>query len=137
MIYMLAKFFLNQKKGILVFLFVTSLIPVTALFVPISLKNLKTYPNSAESIHPFDFKNSIIPPKNSGKNLSYKTKMEGNLQFQPPINENPNFWFLTGDGPLPCVHENLIIFWKKTFQMRPQMRTEFLKDGFKSEKIKE
>lgn len=69
--------------------------------------------------------------------MSYKTKMEGNLQFQTPINENPNFWFLTGDGPLPCVHENLIIFWKKTFQMRPQMRTEFLKDGFKSEKIKE
>ena len=81
----------------------------------------------------FSFKNTIYPYKNTKYNTQYERIKSGKLIFNSPI-ENDFFWG-SGDGDLPCVNKTQINFFKKYYNIKPQMRTHHLKDGFYTKKV--
>ena len=83
----------------------------------------------------FNSKNLLIPEKNSKNNTEYSKENMGGFEFYSPIN-NPFFWG-TGNGNLPCVNKNQINYIREYYKYTPQLRTNKLKDGFKSLKIED
>lgn len=133
-------FFLNiimayifRKKWLIKTLLTLSIVVST---IPIFFQmNLKTLTNNPSTMFSSTFKLSyfIQPHKNSKYNYSYKTFTEGNLEYHSPT---PNdFFWITGDGPLPAVNTDQIQYFKKDFGIVPQMRTDDPKGGFYSKEI--
>jgi hypothetical protein len=58
----------------------------------------------------------------------------GNLLYYSP--QKPPFFWLTGNGALPCVNKEQLDYFETNFHYVPQLRTENLKDGFYPKKIK-
>ncbi|MBC7641407.1 MAG: hypothetical protein H7174_03575 [Flavobacterium sp.] len=83
----------------------------------------------------FKLMNFLIPENNSKYNyLTFEKVKNGNLEyFSPTYNF---FFFGTADGKLPCVNKYQINYLEKYYQIRPQLRTKNLDDGFCSEIIK-
>lgn len=82
----------------------------------------------------YRIENLIYPSENSMYDLKYETISEGNLKYNSPLNQKEFFW-ISGDGELPCANKKMIDFFKKWYQVRPQLRTGNLKDGFYAEKL--
>jgi len=79
---------------------------------------------------PFNWSQIIKPVSNTKYNeLTYKKMIEGNLEYHSPEIDNDFFW-MTSDGPLPCVNNDQINFFKINYNHIPQLRTDHLKDGF-------
>lgn len=135
-LYMFAKLFLNRPKYVIGFVFFFALLPILTLFVPLNIEKIKNQKNSADQTFAFQLENLIIPPKNSGKDFEFELKQEGNLQYHSPKTTEEFYWF-TGDGELPTADQKMIESFKKYFQIRPQMRTNDVKDGFYAEKLDE
>lgn len=85
-------------------------------------------------VNTFNLSYLTKPHKNSQYNYDYEEVIDGNLQYESPVN---TYMWLTGDGELPTTNRLMIDYLKKTVKLKPQMRTNKLKDGFKSQKIDE
>lgn len=119
---------LFQNKKAITFLLFASLLPtIIILFVPIDLNKFSNYRFMLE-ISNFSTKNSIFPYKNSKYNTAFEPIVNDNLKYNSPI-ENSFFWG-TGDGDLPCVNKDQILYFERYFNCKPQLRTQNLKDGF-------
>lgn len=46
------------------------------------------------------------------------------------IIQHIDFFWGTGDGPLPCVRKKQLDYFEKKYQVKPQMRSDTIKDGF-------
>lgn len=136
LLYILAKLFLNRSQYLLQFLIPISLLPIFTLFIPLNLEKLKQAKNSATNTYSFHLENIIIPAKNSSSAFEFESIKEGNLRYYSPINQS-NFYWPTGDGELPTAQKKMIESFKKHLKIRPQMRTENMKDGFYAEKLNE
>ena len=124
--------FIKSRKIITIFLFI-SLIPMLIIvFIPINLNRFSNQKFMLE-MSTFSFKNTIYPYKNTKYNTPYERIKSGNLIFNSPI-ENDFFWG-SGDGDLPCVNKTQINFFEKYYNIKPQMRTHHLKDGFYTKKV--
>ena len=124
--------FIKSRKIITVFLFI-SLIPMLIIvFIPINLNRFSNQKFMLE-MSTFSFTNAIYPYKNTKYNTPYERIKSGNLIFNSPI-ENDFFWG-SGDGDLPCVNKTQINFFEKYYNIKPQMRTHHLKDGFYTKKV--
>ncbi len=133
-LYILAKLFLNKSKLILPvfgFLSLISLIPLLFSFNVSNIKNSQFMPDKLEA---YQLSNFILPAKNSLHDFEYEKVTEGNLKYNSPVGETEFFW-ITGDGDLPCVNQSMVQYFKKWYHIRPQMRTGNLKDGFYAEKL--
>lgn len=77
----------------------------------------------------------IISPRaiTQFENLKYKKYKIGNLEYYSPLNDSLFFW-QTSNGPLPCANKEMIEYFSIYYDHIPQMRTKYLKDGFKSVK---
>jgi hypothetical protein len=136
LLYIFAKLFLNRTKYIFSFLLFFSLLPIISLLFPLNVEKIKTQKNSANSTFAFRLENLIIPPSNSGMDYEFETIKDGNLLYHSPIIDHRFYW-VTGNGELPSVQKQLLESYRKYLQIRPQMRTQNLKDGFYAEKIDE
>ena len=79
----------------------------------------------------FGLENFIFPKSNSKYiNLKFEKNQNENLEYYSP---KENFFFFgTGDGILPCVNKVQIDYFEKYYFIKPQLRTDNLKDGFYS-----
>lgn len=84
----------------------------------------------------FEFSQILIPKGNSQfTNITYSKVSTGNLDFYSPQVDSLSFWF-TGDGPLPSVNQEMIDYFSQYYDHVPQLRSEHLKDGFRSSSSK-
>jgi len=134
-IFILTKIFLNSPKFINFILWILGLTPVFSILFPVNLENLRTTTSSPIHTNSFKLKNLIYPAPDSQYKLMYEKVEEGNLYYFSPVGNDLFFW-ITGDGRLPCAHKEMIDYFKEKYKIRPQLRTSSLKDGFKFEKIK-
>tara|TARA_Y100000310_G_C20372896_1_gene664351 strand:- start:217 stop:630 length:414 start_codon:yes stop_codon:yes gene_type:complete len=111
-------------KTLLVFGIIFSGIP---LFFSFQLKKF-TNNQFTQNNSQFQFKNIVVPHKNSKYEYVYQKEKIGNLEYNNPVNQN--FFWITGDGELPSIKKEQIEFFYKNFHTIPQLRTGKLKDGF-------
>lgn len=124
----------GKKWLIKTFLITSVVVSAIPLFFQIDL-NAFTTNRFAMSLNTFKPSYFITPHNNSKYTYKYETSKEGNLNYNSPI---PNdFFWITGDGPLPAVNTDQIEYFKKKLGIVPQLRTGDLKDGFYSKKINE
>ncbi|WP_417858719.1 hypothetical protein, partial [Xanthomarina gelatinilytica] len=70
----------------------------------------------------------IEPHGNSRFAKDYQTINLGNTHINTP--KNINFFWGTGNTPLPALNAQQLEYFKTNFKVIPQQRTEDLKDGF-------
>ncbi len=126
-----ALLFTSQKN--LKILFTLSIVAAAyVLFIPIDLNKFAEN-KFALTTSNFKLKEIIIPHNNSKLNTEFEKITVNNFTFWSPLN-NKFFW-VSGNGPLPCVNKAQIYSFKKRYGVIPQMRGESLKDGFYAKKI--
>ena len=102
------------------------------LFVPISFSNL-TSNILLNKNSTFKIKNTIVPEPNSKWNSEFRGGSVGNMKYNSPL-DNSFFW-VTGNGELPCVNTTQIDYFHKGFSFIPQQRSNDLNDGFYAQKV--
>ncbi len=75
----------------------------------------------------------VFPKDNSVMNHNYLKFNVGNLIFESP--DESSFFWITGNGELPCVNKQQIDYFKSNYNYIPQLRTNNLKDGFYAKRI--
>ncbi len=124
-----------QNKKMIQALLIISLVPTfIVLFLPVNLNHFSNHKFMLE-ISNFSFKNIVFPYKNTKNNTAFTIVKLGNLKYNSPINND--FFWINGDGDLPCVNKDQIEYFKKYFRTIPQMRTNDLKDGFYAKQLSE
>ncbi len=118
----------SKKVGVslVTFSIILSAIPV---FVTVNL-NAFTNNNFAMALSTFKLKNVIIPEENTRTKTKFIRYYIDGFEFYSP-DEDVFFW-ATGNGNLPCVNKKQIDYIKYYYNYIPQLRTNDLKDGFKS-----
>ena len=126
----IAAYFIKRKILIQLGLVVATSIIAIPLFAPFSLTSLTNNPFKQE-LSSFSLMYAIKPhPITKHPNTIYKQESIGNLTYHTP--DSLDFFWATGDGELPCIQKNQLTSFKEYFELAPQMRTNTLKDGFKS-----
>jgi len=121
-----------QNKKWIHSLLVIGLLPIVfLLFTPISLRAFTNNKFMLEN-NIFSVKMLLEPQPNTKMNTDFEVIELGNLKYHSPL-EN-EFFFGTGNGNLPCVNKSQVEYYRKNFDLIPQMRTKELKDGFYSKK---
>ena len=123
---------LISKKQIITYFLYLSIIPI-AYFIAFPIKtynkiNNNTFIETRYSLN----ENIFIPHEKSNLNCIYQTNSLGNLDYYSP-NIRTLLW-ATGDGNLPCVNKNQLIFFQNKYGYIPQKITSKLADGFYSKK---
>lgn len=125
------QFRLRKLKSMLLF-------SIILVFVPLTFNiNFKAFTNNKfmrTTTKTFKISYLLKPHKNSQYKYKYKEITEGNFKYNSPV--NTHLW-LTGDGQLPAVNQLMVNFFKEEIQLRPQLRSERIKDGFISLKTEE
>ncbi len=97
------------------------------VFIPLSYTGISSNTfNSKSSV--FQMKNTLLPHANSKWETKYNVVQSGNLRFYSPT-QNSFFW-VTGNGTLPCVNREQIEYFQKYFHYQTQLRGLSLKEGF-------
>ena len=103
------------------------------LFVPINL-NRFTKNKFHLTLDTFQLDNVVTPaPKTQYAAATFRSFHINETIFNTP--ENIDFFWATGDGPLPCVQERQVEYFKDYFNVIPQQRGPLLEDGFYSKNI--
>jgi len=119
--------FISKKKTILILLGFSILATAFVLFVPMNLKSLARNEHAVTTSN-FSIENSIFPYQNS----KYQTDFEiiENEKFYYNSPKNIDFFWGTSDGEIPCVNKKQIDYFDRKYNVKPQMRSDNLKDGF-------
>ncbi|MCV9926965.1 hypothetical protein OIU83_04850 [Flavobacterium sp. LS1R49] len=131
-LFLIASLILNNQKRIILSLYITLLILAFIVIIPINLKAFTTN-TFLTSNSTFSINNIVFPYKNSKFDTNYTPIINGNLQYNSPV-DNSFFWG-TGDGAIPCVNREQINYFETYYKVKPQMRTTNLKDGFYAKNI--
>lgn len=100
------------------------------LFVPLRITQL-TNNEFKQELSTFSINYALMPhPITKYVDATYKTITVGNLKYNTPT--NIDFFWATGDCALPCIQDEQLQGFKNYFEQAPQLRTQELKDGFKS-----
>lgn len=129
-----SSFLLIKFKLVNVALYSTTAIAGLILFINVDISSItnNTF-NTNKSV--FSVKNIFVPNANSTYENSFTKKTEPNFEYYSP--ENMRFLYGTGDGPLPCVNEKQINYFKRKFNVIPQPFSQNLDDGFYSMQLPE
>jgi hypothetical protein len=125
--------FKSRKFGVIL-IYVSLVLSAIPVFIPINL-NTFTSNNFAMSLSNFKIKNSVIPEGNTKTSTSFSKETTHGFSYNSP-GANVFFWG-TGNGNLPCVNKQQVAYIKTYYHYVPQLRTNEIKDGFKSLKVKE
>lgn len=102
------------------------------VFVPMSYSKL-TDNNMLRENNTFHLKNIIIPEPNSKWKSEYKGDSVGNMSYHSPV--DTSFFWVTGNGNLPCVNDVQVKYFEQGFFYIPQQRSTDLNDGFYAQKV--
>nr|WP_162179430.1 hypothetical protein [Polaribacter sp. Hel1_85] len=125
--------FIRKEKGILLFIyfgFVCTLIP---FFTELKLSNYTTIKKINTKTSLLKIENILKPSLNSSMSLDYNARIENGFSYNTPTKES--YFWTTGNVPLPSVNEKQVLFVKKHYKITPSLRTNRLKDGFKSVRV--
>jgi hypothetical protein len=129
---LLLSLWLSNPKWIIRF-YVLSVVLITILvFIPISFGNLTSNKYLSQNTT-FHLKNIMVPEPNSKWKPEYRGGSVGNMHFHSPI-DNSFFW-VTGNGQLPCINTTQLDYFQKGFFYIPQQRSIDLNDGFYAQKV--
>lgn len=118
-------------KSIIIFFYFLPLIP---LFVSINIQSLTNNDFMPPVLQALEWKNVYEPNKNSRFHYQFKKVKTGNLIYNSPTDKNSFFW-ISSDGELPCVNQQMIDYFQQYYHTQPQLRTGNLKDGFYSKNL--
>ena len=102
------------------------------VFVPLSFGSFTSNALLAQN-NTFHLKNCIVPEPNSKWKPKYKVSSIGNMSYYSPI--DTSFFWVTGNGELPCVNDQQIKYFEQGFFYIPQQRSTDLNDGFYAQKV--
>lgn len=123
---------ITNKKWILGFLSVNLVILAILILVPISFSSL-TKNNLLSQNNTFHGKNIIIPEPNTKWKQEFKKGSIGNMSYHSPL--DVSFFWVTGNGNLPCVNTEQLNYFQHGFFYIPQQRSTDLNDGFYAQKV--
>ena len=124
-----------QKRSLLIKsgFVISTLVIAIPLFFPLNLNSL-TQNEFHLSLSRFSPEYSVTPhPKTRYVNATYRSTTLDSLEVFTP--ENVDFFWATGDGPLPCVQEQQLLYFSNYLHIVPQPRGPSLKDGFFSKPV--
>ena len=99
---------------------VVTLFPIAIGGVQSKLETPKAWGFSLELV--------TVPASNSSFEDGFMlADIEGLTYFSPTVS---SYFWVTGDGPLPCTNEQIIAYYKKHYGFYPQLRAESIKEGF-------
>ena len=78
-------------------------------------------------------KNIVIPEPNSKWSGEFKKTSIGNMPYHSP--KDMTYFWLTGNGDLPCVSGIQLEYFQEGFSFIPQQRSTDLNDGFFAQKV--
>lgn len=110
-----------------------SLTLVTVLvFVPMSFGSLTANAllTQNSTFHLIDI---AIPEPNTRWSQEFKGSSVGNMIYQTPV--DGSFFWVTGNGKVPCVNKLQIDYFEQGFFYIPQQRSRDLNDGFYAQKV--
>ncbi|SFN68466.1 hypothetical protein SAMN04487989_102421 [Bizionia echini] len=123
---------INLKKSAIKTIYIVSTILVfITVFLPINKQAFtENTQHQQTSIFKIDY---ILTPHNNSKfPVEYDAKIIGNTPINTP--KNTDFFWETGNTPIPAVSNAQLNYFKEYFFVVPQLRTERLQDGFYSKK---
>ncbi len=123
---------ITKKNAIMLVMGTSVAATAFVLFVPIDL-NRFTSNKFVMVSSTFSTDNLVFPYKNTKYDNEFKVITEGNLRYYSPV--KMDFFWGSGDGPLPCINERQVKRFYKKYKVLPQMRTENMADGFYAEDI--
>ncbi|MBU2938665.1 hypothetical protein KO494_03835 [Lacinutrix sp. C3R15] len=118
----------NSIKTVLVCSIILVAIPLFFKIDNVQISNNKQLAVSST----FSLEYVINPYKNSKYAKKYKSIQLNKTTIHTPT--EVDFFWGTGDIPLPALNQEQLDFFKTHFQIIPQQRTKHLKDGFISKK---
>jgi hypothetical protein len=122
---------LTNRKMILVSLGFSFTVVAVLVFVPLSYTGLTKNKSLADN-STFQVDNILIPKPNTKGNQNYSSLSKGNLPYYSPIDYT--FFWITGNGDLPCVNTKQLKYFETKFHVIPQLRGTNLSDGFYAKK---
>ncbi len=129
---LLISLIVKNEKWIIRTLSLGMILCIVLVFVPMSYSNL-TENNLLVQNSTFNIKNVVIPEPNSKWKSEYRGGSVGNMRYHCPI-DNSFFW-VTGNGELPCINTKQLDYFQHGFFYIPQQRSIQLSDGFCSQKV--
>ena len=129
---MIVALLIFHKKTFHVLLVVSTIVAAIPLFFTVNNQQLTANKYHAVSSQ-FSLDYLIEPFKNSRYPTDYKPIKQGNTILNTPT--NVDFFWGTGNIPLPAINQEQLDYFKTYFKIVPQQQTEDLKDGFYSEKF--
>ncbi len=124
---------LVHKKSIQVVIVLSIILAAIPLFFKINNQQITNNKQLAVS-STFSSEYLITPYKNSKYSEDYQTIQLENISIHTP--NNVDFFWGTGDIPLPALNQEQFDFFKTHFKVIPQQRSEDLKDGFYGKELK-
>jgi hypothetical protein len=122
----------TNRKIILISIGLSLALVAFLIFIPISFAGL-TNNTSLVSNSTFSIKNTLVPEPNTKGTHKYVLLPKENLDYYSPTHY-PFFW-ITGNGDLPCVNTEQLEYFETNFHFIPQLRRASLKDGFYAKKV--
>ncbi|QBZ98301.1 LIC_10190 family membrane protein [Flavobacterium sangjuense] len=123
---------ITNPKWILRFYALSLMVVGILVFVPLSFENLTANALLSQN-STFHLKNILIPEPNSKWKPEYKGDSVGNMLYHSPV--DTSFFWVTGNGNLPCVNAEQVKYFEQGFFYIPQQRSTDLNDGFYAQKI--
>ncbi len=119
--------FLTKRKQIMALLTVSTLVTAFVLFIPLNLKHLARNEVAVLTSH-FSIRHFIFPYQNSKYEVDFERIENDHFYYNSP--KNIDFFWGTANGEIPCVNQTQIDYFEKNYHVKPQMRSDDLKDGF-------
>ncbi len=119
-----------SRKMIVAILSASVVISLILLIRPLRLEAF-TDNSNADITSGFAIADILIPEPNSRMGDAFLKQRIGNMEYHS-LKKSAFFW-ATGEAELPAVNRDQLDFFAKYYGIRPQMRSQNLKDGFYTE----
>jgi len=129
---LLASLMITRPRWILRFSSASLMLTTVFLLIPISYGSLTENKFLGQN-STFSFRNIIVPEPNSKWKPEFRGGSVGNMHFHSPL--DTSFFWVTGEGKLPCINTVQLDYFRQGFYYIPQQRSIDLKDGFYSQKV--
>lgn len=131
---LIASIALTKKNALKFSLIGSTILVIIPLFFNINNDKITNNKHLAVSSS-FKIEYLIFPHKNSKYSESFEVIQLKNTQIN--LSKEIDFFWGTGNLPLPALNKEQLDFFKVHFKVIPQQRGESLKDGFYSKKVSE
>jgi hypothetical protein len=122
--------FFRKEKTIVFFMAVSLLLSLVPFLTELKLSNYTTIKKTNIKTSLLKSKNILQPNVNSSMSTDFEQHIENGFHYNSPTKES--YFWTVGIVPLPAVNVKQVTFIKKYYKIVPALRTNNLKDGFKS-----